>query len=399
MLREQESLLVEWYRASQQRIRSNVSLEGWQAFCGFGFAVGMLFSYAHTVGDPAGAILLVYLALQIPVLGEEIALLARQYPLHRNLILRLLELLDASADTAEDTLSPSAAAPTLPFTRGRGLLPPKRGVGIALDTVTVHAGGDTILDSLDLGIEPGEHVAVIGASGAGKSSLAGLFLGWHHAVGGELRIDGLPLDCARLDQLRQESVWIDPSVQLWNRPLLANLTYGAEHTAPVALLETLDEVELLDLLQRLPAGLQTGLGEGGGLVSGGEGQRVRIARGLLRPQPRFVVLDEAFRGLERHRRAALLKLARTRWRDATLLCITHDIDHTDGFDRVLVLDQGRIVEQGTPSALLENPLSLYRSLLDSAAAVRDDIWSDPQWRHLRLRQGRLRPLVDTHAND
>ena len=423
LLREQESLLVEWYRSSQQRIRAMVSLEGWQATTGFGLTVCLLFSYATTVGDPAGAILVAYLALYIPVLGEELALLVRQFPLHRNLILRLLELLNAPIDEISGHLDTNTVELATEVGRNKpaqagvsGKLPdqmpdtvasrpysglrqilnspasaPPRGVGIVLDAVTVRAGGHVILDNLDLHIEPGEHVAIIGASGSGKSSLVGLFLGWHRPSSGDLRVDGQPLDGAKLDRLRQGTVWIDPAVHLWNRPLLANLTYGAEGTAAVSLMNTLDDVDLLDLLQRLPEGLQTVLGEGGGLVSGGEGQRVRVARGLSRPQPRLVVLDEAFRGLERKRRATLLKLSKERWRDASLLCITHDVDHTGDFDRVLVLREGGIVEQGTPAALLENPLSHYRTLLDTAAAVRNEIWADPQWQRLNLQQGRLHP--------
>lgn len=405
MMREQEFLLVEWYRAGHQRLRSNVLLEGLQTGCGFGWAVYLLFSYINTVGDPAGAILLAYLALNVPVLGEEIVLLVRQYPIYRNLTLRLLELLKAPIDPSL-TLNPSSlmeeckqsteSAPSV-IEQSHSVQISAKGTTIILDSVTVRAGGHVILDNLDLRIDAGEHVAVIGASGAGKSSLAGLFLGWHQTNDGQLRIDGLPINRARLENLRQETVWIDPAVQLWNRKLLANLTYGARQCFLASLTKTLDDVDLLDLLERLPEGLQTRLGEGGGLVSGGEGQRVRIARGFLRSHPRFVVLDEAFRGLERSRRETLLKLARERWRDATLLCITHDVDHTRNFDRVLVLEAGRIVEHGSPATLAENAASRYRSILDADAEVRSKLWDEEKWLHLRLHQGQLHTTSNRYA--
>ena len=113
----------------------------------------------------------------------------------------------------------------------------------------------------------------------------------------------------------------------------------------------IEAADLRDLLEKLPDGLQTRLGEGGALVSGGEGQRVRLGRGLLRPGVRLVILDEPFRGLDRERRRELLARARRWWRAATVLCITHDVGETQGFGRVLVVDGGQIVEDGAPADL------------------------------------------------
>ncbi|WP_434421031.1 hypothetical protein [Nannocystis pusilla] len=172
------------------------------------------------------------------------------------------------------------------------------------------------------------------------------------------------------------------------RVALKNLHYGSDpqhHQLPHAL-------ELADLgpvLERLPDGLQSILGEGGGLVSGGEGQRVRLGRALLRGEPRLVLLDEPFRGLDRHARAALLTRARERWRGSTLLCVTHDIDAALGFDRVLVIDGGRLVEEGSPKDLADRPDSQYAALLRAEAELRADGWSDPRWRKLRLDGGQL----------
>src|SRR5206468_5374577 len=104
-----------------------------------------------------------------------------------------------------------------------------------------------------------------------------------------------------LARLRRETVWVEPTVYLWNRSLLENLRYGVDGSGrPVE--EAIGEADLDEVLGRLPIGLQTPLGEGGALLSGGEGQRVRLGRGVLRASPRLVILDEAFRGLERPRR-------------------------------------------------------------------------------------------------
>jgi ATP-binding cassette subfamily B protein len=139
----------------------------------------------------------------------------------------------------------------------------------------------------------------------------------------------------------------------------------------------------------MPEGLQTRLGECGGFLSGGEGQRVRFGRALSRARPRLILLDEPFRGLDRERRRALLHRARRLWQGATLLCITHDVSETRDFDRVLVLEAGRVVEDGCPAALAEVPSSHYRALLDVEETVRVGLWSGALWRRLRLVGGKL----------
>ena len=96
----------------------------------------------------------------------------------------------------------------------------------------MHAAGHTILEDVDLHIDAGSQVAIIGPSGAGKSSLVGLLLGWHRAAAGRILIDGHPLDAMRLDRLRDETAWVDPAIQLWNRPLARNLLYGRPARIP-----------------------------------------------------------------------------------------------------------------------------------------------------------------------
>ena len=132
------------------------------------------------------------------------------------------------------------------------------------------------------------------------------------------------------------------------------------------------------------------LGEGGGLVSGGEGQRVRLGRAMLRRDARLLILDEPFRGLDRAHRRALLARVRRTFHAATVLCVTHDVGETLSFARVLVVSGGRVVEDGAPADLAERPGSRYRALLDAETAVREGLWSDAAWRRLTLREGRLR---------
>jgi ATP-binding cassette subfamily B protein len=284
---------------------------------------------------------------------------------------------------------PEAAAPT----------PPSAGVAITFESVTVSAAGQTILEAIEARVAAGDHVAIVGPSGAGKSTLVGLLLGWHRAAAGRVVVDGEPLVASRLDRLRRETAWVDPEVRLWNRSLIGNLLYGTHPADPTALGDVLHEADLLEVLRHLPDGLQTSLGEGGGRLSGGEGQRVRLARALLRPGVRLVILDEPFRGLDRAQRRKWLRRARQFWRDATLLCITHDIAETRDFDRVLVIEAGRLVEQGPPGPLASDPGSRYRGLLDDEDSVRSALWSSPRWRRLRLQAGRLQGQAQENGCD
>jgi ATP-binding cassette subfamily B protein len=229
---------------------------------------------------------------------------------------------------------------------------------------------------------------VVGESGAGKSSLCGLLLGWQRATEGSVRIDGRELAGEALATLRQETAWIDPEVQLWNRSLAENVRYGSGSGRGAALGELCEAADLHALLPRLVDGLATPLGESGRLVSGGEGQRVRLARALGREAARLALLDEPFRGLDRVQRQRLLDRARGRFRDATLLYVTHKIAEARQFERVLVIEDGRVLEDGAPRTLAEDPSSRFRALLERERACAE-LWEDGAWRRLRLEDGRL----------
>ena len=375
--REHESLLSEWARAGLSLQRSVISLETMQFVAGFGLAIWLLASNLARSGETGAVLLLVYWALNLPALGQEVALLAWQYPAYRNVTLRLLEPLGAIEQTA-----PPRVAAAEPATSSAA-------ASIAFENVSVTVAGHTVLRDLQLSIEAGEHVAIVGPSGAGKSSLVGILLGWHRPSSGTVLVDGAQLDAAAVESLRTNIAWVDPAVQLWNRPLKENLEYGlaAEPRLPVD--EAMDAAGLRRVLERLPDGAATALGEGGGLVSGGEGQRVRFGRALLRPGVRLVILDEAFRGLDLNQRRALLQRARELWHGATLLSISHDITETLAFERVLVLEEGRIVEDGSPRTLSEDPESRFARMLAAEYQVREGLWSGGDWRRLRLEDGVL----------
>jgi ABC-type bacteriocin/lantibiotic exporter with double-glycine peptidase domain len=372
--REHESLLTEWARAGLNLQRAVLSLEALQFLVGFGLAIWLLAAHLVRGGHAGAVLLLVYWALNLPALGQEVAIIAWQYPSYRNVTLRLLEPLGALEQRAPSVVAQPQPGPA---------------VAITFENVSVIAAGHQVLRDINLSVAAGTHVAIVGASGAGKSSLVGLLLGWHRAASGRVLVDGIELDDSSLDQLRPNIAWVDPAVQLWNKPLLENLRYGLPAGTNMPIESAINAADLTRVIERLPYGLETLLGEAGGLVSGGEGQRVRLARALLRPGVRLAILDEPFRGLDFEQRHQLLSRSRENWRDATLLAISHDIAEAITFPRVLVLEDGRIVEDGDPRELARNPESRFHAMLEAESAIHEELWNNAKWRHLRLHNGQL----------
>jgi ATP-binding cassette subfamily B protein len=237
-------------------------------------------------------------------------------------------------------------------------------------------------------------VAIIGRSGAGKSSLMGVLLGWHRLASGRLCVDGAETGEAQLASFRRHIAWVDPAVQIWNKSFLENLNYSSEDGDFARSAGALDAADLRGVLQKLPQGLQTRLGEGGGLLSGGEGQRMRLARALAQSNVRLALLDEPFRGLDREQRSALLASTRRHWDGVTLLCATHDVSETLLFDRVLVIEDGKIIEDDDPNRLARTP-SRFHDLLEAERLVRDGIWAGRQWRRIHVHDGRVESVDAT----
>ncbi|CAM3575273.1 ATP-binding cassette domain-containing protein [Corallococcus sp. ZKHCc1 1396] len=379
--RAQETLLVSWSKARYWLQTLSVGFEGGLMLMSYGLVMLLVYSYLEGTDRASLVLLVVYWALRFPILGQRLMMLSRAFPNAMNRVRRLLDVIGDIKDPparpeapVQEPVAPAAAA---------------GGVSIVMEKVRVKGGGHTILDKVSLNIAPGEHVAVVGVSGAGKSTLVGLLLGWLRPARGEIKIDGQVLDQAAVERLRRTTAWVDPAISLWNQSLIDNLRYGNDGAHGWSLSGALKGAEMLDILEALPDGLQTSLGEGGGLVSGGQGQRVRLARAMLRSGVRLAILDEPFRGLDRDRRARLLAESRRLWADITLLCVTHDVEHTQEFDRVLVVENGRILENGPPKELLANKESRYAALLRADQENRTLLWGGGRWRQWWLSDGQL----------
>lgn len=375
---EYESVLSAWVKARRAMLGWIVSVEAIQALATTAAASWLVMSYVNGGGQIAGVLLLAYWSLNLPGMGQTLARVVRMLPNARNSALRLVEPLSAPE-------SSHVTAPTEPAASQRS--GPRAGVELRFDRLTVQISGHTILDQVNLEIGAGQHVAIVGPSGAGKSTLLGVLLGWFTTRPDAVQVDGSALSAAQLAELRRVTAWVDPAIQIWNRTLFDNVHYGASATSGVDLTAIVEMARLRGVLESLPAGWLTSLGEGGGLVSGGEGQRVRFARALAKPEARLVLLDEPFRGLSRSDRTAMLQVAREHWRAATILCVTHDLAETQEFDHLVVIEAGDVRESGSPAKLAADPNSRYRSLLDAEQAVNEQVWGDPAWRRLRVAGG------------
>ena len=382
-----EALLVRWWHSVTDFLRAALTLDLVQTLATFAIAIVLIKAAVETSMTPGTMLLVAYWALLVPLNGRKLLRLLRIVPQQKNIAARVVEVLESDAEYDEP--SPTAAEPPGP----RSGTTPGGGLEVIFDRVSVVLADTPVLRDINLQLAAGEHVAIVGPSGSGKSTLIGTLLGWYPTHGGELRISGEPATAATLAALREKTVWIDPELYLWNRSVLDNLRYGSETDADLS--AALEAAEMTNDLQKMPAGLATRVGENGSRLSGGEAQRLRIARGLLTQgcdpmQGRdLVLLDEALRGMDSHQRTRLIDVLRTRFRQQTLLCVCHDIESTQTFDRVVVMQDGAIIEDAPPSVLSADTTSAYSDLLRAEQSLITRIRTKSTFRQLVLDHARL----------
>lgn len=210
-----------------------------------------------------------------------------------------------------------------------------------------------VIQGMDLNIEPGQTVALVGKSGSGKSTLANLLPRFYEPVSGEILLDGKPLQAYELNSLRDQIALVTQNVVLFAGSIRENIAYGAmQNCTEEEIVAAAEAAHVMEFVSRLPDGLDTEIGERGTKLSGGQRQRIAIARAILKNAP-VLILDEATSALdtesERHIQAAMENVMQGR----TTLVIAHRLSTIESADQIVVMDQGRIVEQGRHAELLQ----------------------------------------------
>jgi len=230
--------------------------------------------------------------------------------------------------------------------------------------VSFRYGERPVLTDVSFRIAAGEHVGLIGPSGAGKTTIADLLAGLYAPRSGAIRIDGQSLDAVSPESLRSAVRSVSTDGTLFRASIRANIQYGRLDAGDAEIVEAAREAGLARLLTRLPDGLDTAVGEGGVALSAGERQRVLLARAFV-ARPRVLVLDEATANLDYRTEASVKKALMVLGRGRTTLVIAHRRSMLTDVDRVLVLKDGRVVQQGTPGELLHQAGYFHDMMLES----------------------------------
>lgn len=218
-----------------------------------------------------------------------------------------------------------------------------------------------VLRGVTIAIQPGEKVALIGPSGAGKSTIVKLLFRLYDVDYGKILIDGQPIGRVTQESLRAALALVPQDPILFHRTIMENIRYGRQDATDLEVMEAAQLAHCHEFIEELPYGYATYVGERGIKLSGGERQRVAIARAILKGAP-ILVLDEATSSLDSESERLIQEALVHLMKGKTTIVIAHRLSTIRKMDRILVIDGGRIVEEGTHGELVRRPKSLYRKL-------------------------------------
>ena len=244
---------------------------------------------------------------------------------------------------------------------------PRRGIAVAFENVgfTYPGRQRAALSDVTFEVAAGATVALVGPSGAGKSTIANLLLRFWDPQRGVVRLGGVDLKALNLDALRRSIALVAQDTFLFNDTLEANIRLARPDASPEALAAAIERAALADFVASLPEGLQTRVGERGVQISGGQRQRVAIARAFLKDAP-ILVLDEATSHLDATSEEQVRSALHSLMHERTTIVIAHRLSTIRAADRILVLNQGRVIEAGTHAELIARR-GVYARLIEHQA--------------------------------
>lgn len=235
---------------------------------------------------------------------------------------------------------------------GKATLTNTQGV-LTFDNVSVQYGTDSklALDEFSLHINAGEKIALVGRSGSGKSTLINLLTRFISPVSGKICIDGVDINEIELNHLRQQFALVSQETFLFEGTLAENIRYSKPNASDDEVLDALDNANLTQLVHKLPNGIHEPIGANGSKLSGGQRQRVAIARAILKDAP-ILLLDEATSALDNESERLVQQALERLMKNRTSIIVAHRLTTIEECDRIIVMDDGKIIEQGSHTQLL-----------------------------------------------
>ena len=240
----------------------------------------------------------------------------------------------------------------------------RRGASVTFENVSfAYPDCPTIFEHLSFHIGTGQRVGLVGASGGGKSTIFALVQRFYDIQSGRILINGQDVTQVTQQSLREAIAVVPQDISLFHRTLMENIRYARPEASDEEVWQAASSARCCEFIEKLPRGLDTLVGDRGVRLSGGQRQRIAIARAFLKDAP-LLLLDEATSALDGESeeliREALGRLVRGR----TVIAIAHRLSTVRSFDRILVLEKGRLVQDGAPDALLRHD-GIYRNLIES----------------------------------
>ena len=220
-------------------------------------------------------------------------------------------------------------------------------------------GGKATLNGLNLDVKPGETIALVGESGAGKTTILNMVIGFYLTDKGQVLLDGRNLNEIDLRSYRKHLAVVPQTSILFSGTIRENILYGCENVTEEKLDEVIRAANLKDLIDSLPNGLDTNVGEHGGKLSGGQRQRLSIARALIR-DPKVIILDEATSALDSISEKLIQEAVENLTANRTTFIVAHRLSTIRNADKIAVIDAGKCVEYGTYDELMAKQGRFYQ---------------------------------------